>query len=204
MSNVVILNRLDKLLKQTDNTDRSASMAAGLSGDAIRNIRRSANNSASARTLSSLSEYFGCGVGFLIGEDDESRAEITIPVVGYIGAGGEVYPTDDYAKGDGMERIEPEGYYSDNAVAVVVRGNSMWDLYRDGDVLIYDERREDVDSFAGKRDCIVQLSDERIMVKRVTRGTNEGLYTLTSSNHPPIEDVSLLWCARIRAVQYRD
>lgn len=204
MSNYIVLERLDALLKTRSTTDRSASLAAGLSGDAIRNIRRSSTNSANARTLTALSDYFGCGVAFLIGEDDTPREEVTIPLVGYIGAAGEVYPIDDYAKGDGMDNIAPEGYYSENAVAVVVRGNSMFDRYRDGDVLIYDERRTDIESFVGKRDCVVQLADNRIMVKRITRGSETGFYTLISSNHPPIEDVALQWCARIRAVQYRD
>lgn len=131
-------------------------------------------------------------------------AKPTIPVVGYVGAGAEVFAVDDYAKGDGMDQIEPEGYYSQSAVAVIIRGNSMYDQYHDGDILVYDERRGDVENFVGRRECIVGLADDRIMVKRVIRGSADGLFTLTSSNFPPISDVAVMWCARIRSVKYRE
>lgn len=127
-----------------------------------------------------------------------------IPIVGYIGAGDEVQFVDSYAKGDGMDEVTVEGYYSRSAVGAVIRGHSMRDrnLF-DADVLIWDDTRPDVDSFVGKRACVVKLADERIMVKQVVRGAEPGLYTLLSSNFPPIEDVALLWCAKIKLVLQR-
>ncbi len=127
-----------------------------------------------------------------------------IPLVGKIGAGGEVYAIGAYPKGDGMDRIEPDGYWSPSAVAVVVSGNSMYDKYHAGDILVYDEQNPEIERFIGRRECIVGLPDERIMVKRVTRGSRDGLYTLTSWNSPPIEDVAVDWCARIRSVKFRE
>jgi phage repressor protein C with HTH and peptisase S24 domain len=147
--------------------------------------------------LTAVAKYLSVSIGELFETPK-------IPVVGYIGAGAVVIPIDDYEKGDAFDHIEPDGYYSPNAVAVIVRGESMYDRYRDGDVLIYDEQRTDIESFIGRRECVVKLADDRIMIKRVTRGSEDGLYTLISFNHPPIEDVALQWCARIRSTILRD
>lgn len=140
----------------------------------------------------------------LLGVEDTEEANNEIQVVGYVGAGGNVSPIDDHAKGAGLDTVEAIGYYTPSSVAVIVRGNSMFDKFHDGDIIIYDERRADIIEFLGRRDCIVGLADGRIMVKRIVRGSTENLYTLVSSNHPPIEDVVIEWCARIRSVNYKE
>ncbi|MEM9599433.1 MAG: LexA family transcriptional regulator [Pseudomonadota bacterium] len=157
----------------------------------------SGSRRANTEMLTKTAKYLGVPVSALFEAPK-------IPVVGYVGAGGEVLAVDDFAKGDGFDHIEPEGYYSPSAVAVIVRGDSMYDKYQDGDTLVYDERRGDLENFVGRRECIVGLADGRIMVKKLTRGSAEGFYTLTSSNYPPIEDVVVEWCARIRSVKYRE
>ncbi|GLQ20364.1 hypothetical protein ACFFUB_02535 [Algimonas porphyrae] len=135
---------------------------------------------------------------------ESAPAKKPIPIVGYIGAGDEVQFVDSYAKGDGMDEVTVEGYYSPSAVGAVIRGHSMRDrnLF-DEDLLIWDDTRPDIEAFVGKRACVVKLADERIMVKQVVHGAEPGLYTLLSSNYPPIEDVALLWCAKIKLVLQR-
>ena len=120
----------------------------------------------------------------------------TIPVIGYIGAGSEVYPFDDYAMGEGIERIPSPPGCPAGAVAVQIRGMSQYPIYSDGDVIVYAERRPDVGSFIGRR-CIVGLADDRIMLKTLAPGSAPNLFTLISHNAPPIADVVVEWCARI-------
>ena len=122
-----------------------------------------------------------------------------INVVGYIGAGAEFYAIDDHAKGAGIDTIDSPPGCPPNAVAVQVRGESMMPVYFDGDILIYSDRRNDIDTFINTR-CVVGLADGRVLVKIVRRG-QEGLYTLSSFNSGLIEDVAIDWCAKIEWVQ---
>ena len=138
-------------------------------------------------------------LGVSVGELFEKRQ---INVVGYIGAGAEFHAIDDHAKGAGLDSIDAPPGCSENAVAVKVRGTSMFPVYTEGDILVYSDRRTDIESFIKTR-CIVGLSDGRILVKTITRGTTQPYWTLTSFNAAPIEDVTLEWCAKIEWVQPR-
>ncbi len=126
----------------------------------------------------------------------------TVPLVGYIGAGAEFHALDDNAHGDGMERITAPPNSPPSAVAVKVRGSSMFPVYNEGDILIYSGRRYDVNEFIGKR-CVCGLSDGRVLVKTITRGSQSGLYSLASFNSPPIDDVLIDWASKILWVQPR-
>lgn len=118
-----------------------------------------------------------------------------VPLVGYIGAGAEVYAIDD---GGALDEIEaPPGIGSD-AVAVQVRGESMWPRYSEGDILIYDNHAS-LNSLHN-RECIVALPDGRKFVKTL-RPAREGAYDLESYNAPPIRDVQVEWAAEIKWVK---
>ena len=118
----------------------------------------------------------------------------TVPVVAYVGAGSEVYPVDDHEKGDGIDEVVAPPGAGPSAVAVIVRGDSMFPKYEDGDVLIYDERRQP-DELIGKI-CVVEIEDGRVLVKHIKRGAGD-LFTLTSINAPDIDDVKIVWAARV-------
>ena len=130
----------------------------------------------------------------LTGEDAGSSN--TVNVVGFVGAGAEIYPIDDHAMGAGLAEVEAPPERTKDTVAVTVRGDSMWPAYRDGDVLYYNERREDLDALL-MRECVVHLRDGRVFVKTLTPGSRPGFYTLTSYNAPPIPDCEIEWAARI-------
>lgn len=126
-----------------------------------------------------------------------------VAVVGYIGAGDEVYPIDDHAPGVGLEEVEAPPGEPGETVAVIVRGESMYPSYNDGDMIFY--RRDDATpehTFLG-RECVVCLQDGRILVKRVIQGSRKGRYTLVSHNAPEIVDVAIRWAAPVRWVRRR-
>jgi phage repressor protein C with HTH and peptisase S24 domain len=119
--------------------------------------------------------------------DEDTRA--TIPVVGYVGAGSEVFAMDDHTKGDGIEEIEaPYGML--NGIAVIVRGNSMEPKYSDGEVLFIEKTVYAVDSLIGEP-VYVQTADGRSYVKKLHYGASAGTFTLVSFNAPPIENVAI-------------
>ena len=126
----------------------------------------------------------------------------TAPVVGYVGAGQEVFAHDDHALGGGLEEVEaPEGVGEDPVVAVRVRGESMHPM-RDGWLLFYRRDQHGVPDACLNRLCIVKLAEDGpIMVKEVRRGYRAHHFVLTSWNAPPLEDVRVDWAARVLSIR---
>ena len=112
--------------------------------------------------------------------------KVMIPVVGYIGAGAEVLAIDDHMKGDGLEFVEaPPGML--NGIALIVRGNSMSPVYKDGYTIFIEKTLFSIESLVGD-DCYVQLADGRCFLKTLHYGSKPGTFTLLSYNAPPIEN----------------
>ena len=123
-----------------------------------------------------------------------------IPVVGYVGAGAEVIPIDDFAKGSGLDYVERPPFISGAAVAVEVQGSSMLPVAEDGWRLVYTGEQSVIEDDVMNRLCVVCLDDERILVKRVIRGSEPQHYHLVSTNAPMIENVRIVWAAPVRAI----
>ncbi len=126
-----------------------------------------------------------------------------IPVVGYVGAATEFHGFDDHAQGGGLDEIEPPPGVPEDAVAVIVRGDSGYPAIREGMILVYWNKYENPVELVGE-DCFVRLMDGRTLVKILERGSRDGLWTLTSVNAstPPIRDVQIEWAAPIE-VKFR-
>ena len=114
-----------------------------------------------------------------------------VPLIGIVGAGQAVYPINDGAN----DMVEAPENASKTTVAVKVTGDSMMPWLEDG-WLIYYSKQLPPDEMVNRR-CIIQLSDERLMVKTLLRGSQAGLWTLISTNAAPIEDVAVRWVAPI-------
>ncbi|MBL4802816.1 MAG: helix-turn-helix transcriptional regulator [Emcibacter sp.] len=125
-----------------------------------------------------------------------------IPVVGYVGAGGEFLPFDDHAKGGGIDEVLAPPEMTEKAVAVQVRGDSMYPVYQEGDILFYTRNGEatNIEQCIGK-ECVVQVSDGAIYIKILGKGSEPGLFTLSSFNHPPIVDITIEWAAKVSYVK---
>ncbi len=134
--------------------------------------------------------------------DSEAPRRNTVSVVGYVGAGQEIFALDDHALGAGLEEVEaPEGVGRDTMVAVRVRGESMHPL-RDGWLLFYRRDQHGVPEACLNRLCIVKLADDGpILVKELHRGYREGHFVLSSWNAPPIEDVRIDWAAPVLSIR---
>lgn len=129
----------------------------------------------------------------IVNEGDTDR-ELTVPVVGYAGAGGEI----DYSKGQGPfgeARMPPGG--SKATVAVIVRGDSMAGQLDDGWTVYYDERRDPPGPSLYGKLCVVGLKDGRVLVRRLYPGRKPGCYDLQPSNAQMMLDQPVEWAAKI-------
>jgi transcriptional regulator with XRE-family HTH domain len=127
-------------------------------------------------------------------EAPDERGAPTVKVVGYVGAGAAAHFYA-VAQGDLDEVPAPEGATAET-VAVEIRGNSLGELF-DRWLVFYDDVRRPVTSDLIGRLCVIGLSDDRVLVKKIRRG-RDGLYDLHSNNEDPIRDAVIEWAARVK------
>lgn len=89
---------------------------------------------------------------------------------------------------------------SDKAFAVEVRGGSMPGIAEEGSLLYGDGQLTKPDKDMLNRVVILETADGRVLVKRLMRGSEKGLFDLESVVGPTIEDVKLRWVAHIRFI----
>lgn len=134
------------------------------------------------------------------GEGPDGLVKRSVPVVGYVGAGAEIFSIDDHEKGAGMDEVEvPIDGLGPSTVAVIVRGDSMLPVYRPGDLIFYDQTENgDFVHLVGK-DCVVRLSDGRTFLKELQRTNGE--YWLHSYNSTPVMKVDIEWAAKVKVIK---
>lgn len=144
-----------------------------------------------AKSLRTTAAWLQHGVG--------DGPAIGVPLKGYVGAGGAV----EALPFGSDETVDAPAERVPDAVAARVRGNSMYPLFRDG-WLIYWSRIEP--PRASPNDpVVVQLEDDRIMIKNVMRGSGDALWNLVSVNPdtPTLEDQVVRWIAPIDWIKPR-
>lgn len=175
-------------------TVRGWTKAAGMSESGLRLFLSGISNAMGDDTYEELAAAAGVSAAVLRGEVALARS---IPVVGRVGAGAEVFAIDDHEKGGGEDDIEvPPGFDDMPAVAVRVEGESMYPAYKPGDLLVFQrDGMDDWHRYLGQ-DVVVKLTDGRTFVKVLKRATKTTA-TLGSHNAPDIENVRVEWAAPI-------
>jgi transcriptional regulator with XRE-family HTH domain len=152
--------------------------------------------------IRALADLFKCTTDYLLGTDISLDISRVTHVVGYVGAGEINLQYDDYAHGDGMEEVETPPGLNDGTVAVKVSGDSMYPAYENGDIIFYIRNGADLDESEciGKQ-CIIKTTDGHIYIKRLSRGSEDGLYHLESHNAPPMHDRTIEWATKVLYVK---
>lgn len=147
-------------------------------------------------------KLFRVSVDYLLtGKHPSPRKAPEVPVVGYVGAGAEVFAFDDYPQGGGLEMVEPPPA-TEGTVAVVIRGDSQYPL-QEGWLIFYRKDQEGVPQDCIGKLCVVKVSDGATLLKTVRRGTSKHHFRLESWNAPPREDVVLEWASRVLDIRPR-
>lgn len=127
----------------------------------------------------------------LTGEGSPTAKPLLAPLLGYVGAGAQIFPVDDLL--DEIEMPQP----SPNTVAVIVRGDSMHPRYFDGEKIFYDNREMPPKELIG-RECVVKVKNGPTLLKILRKGGRANRFTLDSWNAKPIEDQDVEWAAPVK------
>lgn len=119
----------------------------------------------------------------------------TTELAGRVGAAQDIHPIPEDPAID--REIDTPPVVTGEAVAVIVRGNSMWPRYFDGEHIYYSNEHRPPQELVG-RECVVRLADGRMLVKILRAGSRKGRFTLESWNAPPLEDQKVEWAAPVR------
>jgi transcriptional regulator with XRE-family HTH domain len=186
--------RLQEIIDGTPGLSMKAvSVRAGLNPSAVHDIIKR-GNAPSIESFLAICRALGVSPSQLL--EGESRASVTIPIVGFVSA-GEGWTSLDGATGP-EDAIEFE-LGAHDTIGLEVRGNSMAPVYRNGDFLIcFRQFGPNADNCIG-RDCVVRTADGRNFVKILKRGSRPGRFNLKSYNPvaDDIEDVALAWAAPV-------
>lgn len=132
----------------------------------------------------------------LTGEGPRERQRPTTPLIGRVGAGAEVHLVEGDMSTNRIDDVDAPPDATQHTVAVVVEGDSMQPAFRDRDLIYYENRPGDPEDLIG-RECVIGLSDGRVFVKILMRGSERGLYNLFSYNAPLISDVTISWALKV-------
>lgn len=140
---------------------------------------------------------FTVNLEWLLTGKGEMRTGSTVPLMGYVGAGGLIMPTGDR---DIVDHVPAPPEMGRDTEAVQVRGDSQYPAYGDGDLIYYEQIPGVLEDAVGHM-CVVMTAAGERMLKMVKRGTKKGHYNLISVNAPPLDDVILEWAAPITWVK---
>jgi SOS-response transcriptional repressor LexA len=198
-----VLDRIERRLKAVGLSASAASKAAGLSEDAIRNMRRAAEREgragASSRTLQALAGVLKTSAGWLlegVGPEEEG-SEPGAPLIGRVGANAA--STVIYSTGDPTGYTVPALPWAPGAVAVEVVGDSCGEIYPDGSLLWFDQQDTPPSADMIGEIVVAETEEGQVLVKRLERGEKRGLYDLKSVVGETLRGQRLKWAARILA-----
>lgn len=121
----------------------------------------------------------------------------TVIVKGYVGAGGETHIYNVASAGE-LDTIEASDRDTDQTVALRIIGTSLGAFFNRWYVLYDDVRSPVTDDLIGKL-CVVGLSDDRVLIKKIARHGRTKRFDLFSNaeGEPAIKNVSIEWAAKV-------
>ncbi|MDB5445654.1 MAG: hypothetical protein JWQ97_971 [Phenylobacterium sp.] len=197
-----VLARIEQRLAALKLKPATASRKAGLSEDAIRNMQRAvekdASQGVSTNTIFALAPVLETTPAWLLDGTGQEETRL-VPIIGRVGAdsSGEVIQVDAHGGYD-TAPIPPGG--SARAVALEVIGDSMPWLAPAGALVYFEDQRTPPTEDMVYYYVIAELDDGRVLLKRLLRGSEPGLWTLESQMGPPIENVRIHWAAEPTAI----
>lgn len=198
-----VVNRIEERLKALGISATKASKQAGLSEDAIRNMKRALESNdrkgVSTRTISALAPVLQTTTSWLLDGIDADGKVSLVRIIGRVGANAD----DEIVMTSAQEAFDytlPPPGGTTESVALEVHGHSMRGFADDGALIYFEIQRTPPTPDMLSHVAIVETEDGRVLLKRLLRGSGPGLYDLESTNGPTIRDVRLRWAAEPTAI----
>lgn len=187
--------RLNEVFLETGWSKAELARRSGVSYDNVIKYTSGLVDQPRGDTLKRLADALGVDVLWLEKGLDTESEETEVPVMGYVGAGGDVDPEYEQVPPEGLRQVTIPFKLPKEMVAFEVTGTSMMPQFRAGTtIIVYAEQKRSTESFYGE-EAVVRTADGRRFIKTIMRG-DKGV-TLTSWNADPIENVSLVWIGEI-------
>lgn len=196
-----ILQRIDRRLSALGMTDAEASRRAG-KPEAIRNIRRAVSSKdrggVSTQTLDALAPVLRTTASWLFSGAGKEGL-VFVPIIGRVGANpdGTVLFATGQSSGDVAE-LPPGSTH--RSVALLVSGHSMRGYADDGALLFFEEQRRGPSEDMIGEVNVVETDTDEVLVKRLMRGSEPGLFDLESIAGPLRKNARLRWAAHITTI----
>lgn len=186
-------NRINELREQKEITVEDLAEKVGISVSYLWRLANSDRN-LSVKNLNKIAAALG------VRPKDVLPDGPMVPVVGYVGAGAEMHF---YATADSPDEFVPMPENgNENTVAVEIRGSSLGSIF-DTWLVYYDRIEDQPTTDMLNKLCVVGLEDDRVLVKRLRRGSGRGLYNLESTTEGLIEDAVIRWAAKVKTMTPR-
>lgn len=201
MPNIALIREtIERAMRAKGFSRRSLSKAADLSESAVRDLLSRTDNPGIG-TLTKIADALEMPVDQLTGSG------LMVPLLGNIGAGGEIVfmgdPEDELYGSESLPQVPRPPLVTGRLMALEVKGSSMLPKYEDGDVIYV---RRDHDGILPKylgRYCAVRTADGGTWLKVLSPGSEMGRYTLRSLNAPDMENVEVVWAAPVLFVMQK-
>lgn len=119
----------------------------------------------------------------------------TVPLMGFVGAGGEIDPEYEQVPEDGLDQIQVPFALPGDMIALQVKGVSMLPRYDPGDVIIvWRDQRRALHTFYGEEVAVRTTEGRRFL--KVLQKSGEAIDLISWNDHP-IRDVRLEWIGEI-------
>lgn len=195
MSEIATIRReIEQAMKDKGFSRRSLSKAADLSESAVRDLLTRTDNPGIS-TLRKIAEALEMPTDLLTG------AGLTVPILGNIGAGGEViFATDPDIELNSiadLPTVPRPPLVTGRLMALAVVGSSMLPKYEDGDVVYVRRDHEGILPGYLNRYCAIRTAEGGTFLKVLSPGSESERYTLRSLNAPDMENVEVVWASPV-------
>ena len=195
-----IREAIEREMKEKGFSRRSLSSAAGLSESAVRDLMTRTDNPGIG-TLRRIAEALEMPA------DELTGTALMVPMLGNIGAGGQVLfsvdPDDELNWVVEIPLVPRPPLTRGRLMALSVVGASMLPKYEDGDVIYVRRDHDGILPTYLNRYCAVRTADGGTFLKILAPGSQAGRYTLRSLNAPDMENVEVVWAAPVSFVRPR-
>ena len=172
------LNRIKQLREELNIGQKVISHEIGVSQSVISAWERGERNP-SKKNAEKLARMFNVSVRYLLGENDQFKSGVKIPVLGRVAAGLPIEAIEDIMD---WEEITPELAQRGTFFALKIRGDSMEPLIMDGDIVIV---RQQPEAQSGDI-CILCVNGEDATCKKIQNMENGIMVIPNNPTHLPV------------------